>query len=91
MNIFAALVLEEVRLQVISEREKGTTLQRNISVTLTITSIVKKIHTAAFEVTFPSGQVTRLMLAALTDAARAMEAAASLKTIVEMKRPLETC
>lgn len=81
MGVFTALTLEEICLQIIREREEYTALD-NKYMSHIITDQHDTIQTASLEVTLPSGQVTRLILAALTDAARAMEATASLAIMI---------
>lgn len=86
MDVFAALALEQIALQVIQEREEHTTLferrQSLVSDLSTFIPLEKKTLTASLAVTLPSGQVTRLMLAALAAAAKArVVAAVSLNTM----------
>ena len=89
MDVLTALTVEKIRLQVIKEGEEHAALciaQSSVS----SHSIKKVALTASFEVTLPSGQVTRLVSAALAEMARAIVLIARAKTIVAMPRDSKT-
>ena len=65
MGVLAALALKEVRLQVIEQREERAALNIESQYGQGEHSAQRRVRTAALEVTLPSGQVTRLMCAAL--------------------------